>query len=278
MTTPVLKQSFIKKLAAFFKDAEFEEASVKKAGDEDDTMEAMKAHHAKLGDAIAAYGDGAGLAADHPLHALKALHKELGEKLAASVAKSTQEAEAEAARKAAEDAAAHADNEEDGGTVTKAEVQVEVNKALVDMQKKLDAAEARATEAENIAKAERDMRELEGEKMTLRKFRHVPLDVDKDAPVFLKMRKSDKEGYDLVMAKLNAAEAVAKKVAVLEQDLGSPLGGDGQSAWAEIEAEADKLVAKGEAGLTKEKAIDRVMKSRTDLVKRYEAEKSGQVA
>jgi hypothetical protein len=67
-------------------------------------------------------------------------------------------------------------------------------------------------------------------------------------------------------------------VAVLEQDLGSPLGGAGQSAWAEIEAEADKIVTKGAAGITREKAIDQVMKARPELVVKYKAEQAGHVS
>ena len=39
--------------------------------------------------------------------------------------------------------------------------------------------------------------------------------------------------------------------------------------------EADKLVAKGEEKLTREKAIDKVMKARPDLVTRYKAEQTG---
>ncbi len=225
----------------------------------------LKASADKLAAAMASYGDGAGLPADHPLHALKALHKEMTDVMCA--------AETEKAAKAEE--AAKAATEEGDDAVTKAAIQEEVNKGLESIKKQLEDANKRATDAEAIAKSERDAREVEVEKTTLRKFRHVTVNVDADAPMFAKMRQSDKATYDFMIGKLNAAEEVAKKANLLAKDLGSPLGGDGQTAWAEIEAEAAKIVAKGEKGMTKEKAIDMVMKNQPELVKRYNAEQAG---
>lgn len=271
----VNKKNFFQKLAALFKDAEagpLQDWASEEEGEPEhtgvDAVDPMKEACDKLGAAIAAYGDGAGLPADHPFHALKALHKELTDKLAAAgVAK---EAEAEAAKKAADA------KDAEGGRVVKS--LEPVTKAIVELQKKLEATEKRATDAEQIAKSERDLRELESEKTTLRKFRHITIDVEKDAPVFAKLRTSDKALYDLMIAKLNGAEAVARKSAAIEQEIGSPLGGTAATAWAEIEAEADKLVAKGEKNLTREKAIDRVMKARPELVARYKAEEAGLVS
>ena len=256
MTNP-----FMKKLFALFK-----EAGVPMAEEQPGAEHPLKAFSDKLKAAMAAYGDGAGLAADHPLHALKALEKEMDDVMCAATAK------AAADKEAAAKAATKVDEEDD---VTKAAIQTEVNKALEGVNKKLADAEARATASEAVAKAAREAQEVEVEKTTLRKFRHVTVDVDKDAPTFAKMRAADKATYDLMIAKLDAAEAVAKAANLLEQDLGSPLGGGGQTAWAEIEAEASKIVAKGAAGITIEKAIDRVMKDRPELVKRYKAEQSG---
>jgi hypothetical protein len=221
----------------------------------------------KLAAAIAAYGDGAGLAADHPLHALKALHKDMTDKLAARTAKAAADEEEKANKAAAAE----------GDDVTKAAIQEEVNKALSDVTKKLEAAEKRATDAETIAKSERELREVEAEKSTLRKFAHVTVDVEKDAPVLAKMRATDKPGYDFLISKMEAADAVAKKAALLMKDLGSPLAGDAQTAWAEIEAEAAKIVEKN-ANMTQEKAIAKVMELRPDLVTKYNAEKSGAVS
>lgn len=217
----------------------------------------------KLAAAMAAYGDGAGLATDHPLHALKALHKEMTEKLAARTAKAAADKEAAASAAAGEEE-----------PVDKAAIQTEVNKAIEPMQKALADATKRATDAEAIAKSEREQREVAEERAVLRKFRHVTVDVDKDAVTFAKLRAADKATYDFMMQKLDAAEAVAKAAAAMERDLGSPLGGGGDTAWAEIEVEAAKIVAK-DATWTIEKAIDKVMQDRPELVKRYKAEQAG---
>lgn len=250
--------NILKKLTAVLKEAGV--PMPEQAGDE----HALKAYCDKLGAAMAAYGDGAGLAADHPLHALKALHKEMNDVMASATAKAA--ADKEAAEKAADS---------EGDDVTKANIQTEVEKGLADIRKQLDAANERVAKAEAISKADREAREVEVEKTTLRKFRHVTVDVDKDAPMFAKMRAADQPAYDFMIAQLNAAEAVAKKAGELEKDLGSPLGGAGKTAWAEIEAEAAKIVAKGEKGLTIEKAIDQAMKNNPELVKRYKAEQAG---
>lgn len=250
-----MKNPFLKKLTDLFKEAGLDKASEAAPDDMQDACD-------KLAAAMAAYGDGAGLAADHPLHALKALHKEMSDKIGA---RATAKAEAEKA----------AEPKEEEDDVTKAAIQEEVSKGLADIRKQLDDANKRATAAEAISKADREAREVEVEKTTLRKFRHVTVDVDKDAAMFAKMRAADKPAYDFMIAKLDAAEAVAKKAGDLERDLGSPLGGAGQTAWAEIEAKAAEIVSKGAAGITQEKAIDQVMKAHPDLVRRYRAEQAG---
>lgn len=256
--------NILKKMQALLKEAGV--PMPEQAGDE----HPLKVFAAKLAQATAAYGDGAGLAADHPLHALKALEKEMNDVMASATAKA-------AADKEAADKLAAAPKEEDDD-VNKAAIATEVNKALEPMQKALAAAEKRAADAETIAKSEQGLREVEVEKTVLRKFSRVTVDVEKDAPVLADLRKNNKPAYDFMIAKLDAAEAVAKKAAVLEQDLGSPLGGAGQTAWAEIEAKAAELVTKDAKGLTIEKAIDRVMQQQPELVKRYKAEKAGAVS
>ncbi len=252
----------------------------------------MKAHALKLGEAIAAYGDTSKLSDNHPVHSLKALHSELTQKVAAheaamKEAEAHKQAEAEAeARKAAEaeaeaDADAGDDDDDDddddgdGPTVNKRQV-TQIQKQLVDLQKKADAAEKRAADAEKIAKGERELRELEGEKTVLRKFAHMRIDVEKEAGTFLKLRTSDKSLYDQMIAKLASSNEIVKKAEqVLAQDIGSDAHGGGASAWAVIEAEADKLVQKSDKPISREKAIDRVMKLRPDLVREYNAEKNG---
>lgn len=266
------KQTFMKKLLALFKDADAgpladwasrEECEPEQKEGEAESMDAFRGFAQKFGDALAGSVDGAGLVGQ-----FKALHKELCDKLVEA------DARKEAAVKAAEgEAEGEAEAEAEGeaeGRVRK--MQVAVNKQIVELQKKVDASEKRAVEAEKIAKSERDARDLDAEKVTLRKFRHVAVDVEKEAESFRKLRITDKSLYDSVMAKLNATEAVAEKNDVIARELGSPLGGGNSgTAWAEIEAEAEKLVAK-DAKMTKEKAVSKILETRHDLAKRYYAE------
>lgn len=288
---PAQTATLFKRFVAFLKDAEAEAgvpppaphagaqppaAHEPPAPPPDTSHEDLQGFTTKLAEAIAAYGDTSKLPENHPVHSLKALHKEACDKLAAhSAAKS---AEAEAARKAAE-AEAEADDDADAMPPDGAAPEMgEVTKSLVDLKKAVKDANARADAAEKIAKAERDLRELGDVKTTLRKFKHVPFDVEKEAAIFKKLQDSDKASYDAVIEKLNAAEAQAKLAKSLETDLGSPLHGiNPDGAWAQIEAEAEKIVAKGDKGMTKHKAIDLVMKKRPDLVTKHYAETTGSV-
>lgn len=269
--------------------AEQEEAEEEHAepGMTKEALAAMKAFHGKLGEAISAYGDGAGLPADHPVHALKALHKEMGDALVAheaacKEAEARKEAEADFGggsepprsgrgmpprRKEAEaEAEADAEAEAEGafplGPVTKRLVA----KHTAALQKRL-------TTVEKALADERDLR-LTGEaRATLAKFRGVSVDVEKDAALLKGLRETAPAMHARVLELLAGADAAVTKSDALMREIGSPQGGTAAgTAWAEIEAEAGKLVAKGEKGLTMAKAIDRVMKLRTDLVRRHEAE------
>lgn len=254
----------------------------------------MKAHHEEMGKALAAYGDTSGLPPAHPAHALKAAHKALGDAIVqhearlkdAEAAKAGAHKDAEAmghenAFKEAEaalstlgDGKGGIPNQEQLGSIHKA-LKTVVEKQRESFEKRIEAAEARAKAAESIAKSEADARAVEQEKTTLRKFRHVQVDIEKDAALFNELKKSNKPLYDAMVAKLDAAEAAAKAGRALEQELGSSheAGGGNGSAWAEIEAGAMKLVEK-DANLTKAKAIEKFMKTDEGkkLVKRYYAE------
>jgi hypothetical protein len=264
-------KTFFKRLADLFKEAEAGGLMplTHSAEPAADGLDQLKANHAALGEAIKAYGTHE-LPPEHPVHALKGIHERMGKDIAAKEA---------AAGCAPQVTKSDEDDPEDPMNADVAKRMEAVEKTMVDLRKRAEdaevkakTAEERATKAEEIAKAEKDARALETEKTALRKFRHVQIDVEKDAPVFKKLRETDQASYDAVMQKLTAAEAVAKTARVLEHEIGSSLeGGPGGSAWKEIEAEAEKLVSK-DTKLTKAKAIERVMETRTDLVKRYYAE------
>jgi hypothetical protein len=256
---------FIKKMQALFKEGEQQSFIPKEGpgpgtpGHEDAEMshiDALAQMHQGLAKAIEGFGDSATLPPEHPVHALKALHAAIGDHLAktADAGPSGDIAMRDAGL-----------NDEDVKKVNEI-----VEKRVVDFEKRAKDAEARATTAETIAKAERDTRELGEVIVDLKKFQNVAIDVTKEAPLFKKMRDTDPELYTSMIAKLTAANETVKLAKKLETDLGSGQPGDGGgNAWKEIEAEAEKLLTKGEVGLTKEKAINRVMETRHDLVKRY---------
>lgn len=230
-------------------------------------MSALKAFHEKLGSVIGTYGDGAGLPADHPLHALKALHKEMGDHLT----KCSKEAEAEAeAIKARKEAEAEAEADAALGPIRKSNAAI--SKAFVKLEKAVEAANARAEAAEKIAKSEREARAVEIQKAALRKYSGVPVNPDTDAAMLHTLAESHPEIAKRVTEILNGADEAIKKGRLFDE-VGSPRVGDAGSdtAWALIEAEAEKVIQKSSTKLTKEQAIDAVMKSRPDLVKQYRA-------
>jgi hypothetical protein len=75
-----------------------------------------------------------------------------------------------------------------------------------------------------------------------------------------------------VIATLRTSDAAVAKSAWFGQT-GSPMSGGGNTrdeAWAKIEAKADQLIEKSaDPHLTREQAIDAVMKRNPDLVHQY---------
>lgn len=219
-------------------------------------LDALRGHVQKLTDAIAAYGE-AELPAEHPVHSLKALHKEMSDYLkeAESACK-----EAEGESEAEGEAEAEAEGEMPEGHVTKSKV----NKREVELAKKLESVEkALGEQIEKAALAEQSAE--------LRKFRGVSVNPETDAPIFKSLKTVQPETYARVMEILKAADESVATSGVLTSTLGSPNAGApiNESAWAEIEKEAESLVQKSETKLTKAQAIDVVMKKRPDLVKRH---------
>jgi hypothetical protein len=216
----------------------------------------------KLGEALKSYGE-VELPPEHPAHALKALHKEMSDFLAAAPADDVPAepapAEGATAGKPAEEPAWKSEKEG-------------LAKREVDLAKKL-------ADTEAILKAERDEHALAGMVTVLKSLKGVSVNPEGDAPIFKRLSEVDKAAYSRMMEILNGAAAVSALAEKLGKDLGSPLPGDKQSAntaWMQIEAEADALVGKGETKVTKAQAIDIVMKKRPDLVKQHYAETSAQ--
>lgn len=220
--------------------------------DDTDNLDELDAVQTEMADALD------GLPADHKL---RAVHKSFADMVADKKKK-----------KKASKVEMRADgmSDEDVDKVNKM-----IAKRTDDIQKSLDAANVRVAEAESIAKSERATRELTEVKVELAKFDRLTLDIEKEAPLYKSVRESNKPAYDSMMATLTAANEVAKANGALETTIGSGVPSTGKSnAWAEIEAKAMAIVAKGDTKLTKAKAINLVMEDAAnfDLVKRYQAE------
>jgi hypothetical protein len=206
-------------------------------------------------------GDCSKLPAEHPVHALKALHKELGDQIA----------EKEAAMAPPVDDEPELDDNADPGLMKRDAI---AKAERLELTKRIEAAEKRATDAETIAKGELEKREVGELRVQLAKFRNLTIDVDKEVADFRAIQKADPKAFGLLITKLAAADAVAKKGDALMRELGSGAAGTGGDAWAEIEQLAKKVVEKSDKPMTIEKAIEKVMadKANFGLVQRYEAE------
>lgn len=259
-------KSLLKRFVAFLKEAMPPAAA---------PPDPMSGFIEKLGNAIKAYGDGAGLAADHPFHALKALHGDM-------VTHCDQMKQAAVPTEPDDDEGGDFFGDDDVAAGIAKSVDAAVTKATVDLRKSLDEANValtvankRAADQEAVAKAAQAASALDAQKTFLRKYKHVPVDIEKEASFFQSLADKDKAAYDGLIAKMDAAEAIAAKSGVLEAELGTSRGGgNAGTAWAEIEAEAAKLIEKDGRKISKAKAIDIVMKKRSDLVKRYYEEQA----
>jgi hypothetical protein len=245
-----MKKTFLSKLREFITGVEKEAGPLSEWAEQEESepehatgmTEKLAAYCAKLGEAISGYGDGE-FPPEHPVHSLKALFKEMGDTVSACN-KAAETAKAAAVAKAA------ADN-------------IEISKREVELEKKL-------VETEKALAVERDAAALAKVSTELRKFSHVSVNPDADAPIFKKLADTDKPAYDRVIELLSGANAAVEKGG-LTKEIGSSQPGDGKVAdvaWAAIEAEAATMVA-ADPKVTKAKAIDIVMKKRPDLVKQH---------
>lgn len=144
----------------------------------------------------------------------------------------------------------------------------------VEKAAKLIALEKKLVETEEVLKSEREATALAAEVAILKSIKLVSVNPEADAPIFKSLKETNEVAYNRVMELIKGADAIVATSTALTTDVGSPLPGDKQSgntAWAQIEAEADTL-RKEDPKITKAKAIDIVMKKRPDLVTAHNAE------
>jgi hypothetical protein len=147
----------------------------------------------------------------------------------------------------------------------------EVEKRLSAIEKQnVDLLKENADLKKSVA-TEIEKRESDEMTVVLKGFKHTSIDLVKDVPHFTKMRKNDPEGYARIMEIMKATDASAS---ALFSDIGTRRGVGEGSAYAQIEALADKVMEKGVDGMTKEQAIEKVLLDPKNkaLVKSYREE------
>lgn len=231
-------QELGKRFMALLKDAGVDD------GASDDPMETMKAQHSALGKAIDGMGDVSKLAADHPVHAMKAAYDAMakvidGHKPAAPAAEATPAADPEVAKRF-----------------------TAIEKQLKDEVEKREKAEAIVTKMAGD-------KALDDERAVLKSFKGVSVDIEKDAPMLVTLKKSDPAGYDRYIAILTAADATIAKSGMFVE-LGSGQTGSQADAATRLEKMARDRVTKSTDGGAKkisyEKAYTQVCDENPKLV------------
>jgi len=294
------QNTFLKRLtqaiAKAFPPAEKPGLDVAKANEE---LQTMQAHHAALGKVIdqhtaAVGGDASKLPADHPVHQLKALHAQLGKSIEENQAKIAAATPPEGGDELdpldgiAEDPDECDPEDGEGDDVNAAapamakriekRLRTTFEKQMVDLKKTADDAVKRAEAVEKAAAAERDIRDREGVRAELTKFRGVSVDLEKDVEPLLRLKKSDPEAYARTISILSGADAQVRESALFKHYGSGSDGGTGAgSAWAEIERLAEKIVEKRNGKeLTPQQKIAKVLENPANrkLVKRYYEEQA----
>lgn len=136
-------------------------------------------------------------------------------------------------------------------------------------------AEKDASDAAELAKAERDTRLTREFVAKAQTYTALPVNAEEFGPVLKsvseKLTKEEAEAIDTLLKAAN--EQVAKSELFKEQGAGGTAPKDGTAA-AEVTRKAEEL-RKSDSKLTLDKAMDRVMRDDRDLQERYLAEMRG---
>lgn len=216
--------------------------------DDNSHISALQNLHKDLSGKIKAFGAGPH-PADHPVHAMKAMHEGVGQMLKAAGAECPTD---------------------EPGMLNKG---VTVDKATTERFEKMEKAN------EDLRKQLRGEQEtrLDGEMHTLLKsFKATPFKLegaDSDVAKFRKMKETEPELFNRTMELMKAQDAIAAS-SKLFGNIGANGSGQPGDAWAQLEAKANELVEKSTTGLTYEAALDRVMmnKANAKLVVEYRAQ------
>ena len=150
------------------------------------------------------------------------------------------------------------------------------------VDKKFDEVEKRANEAiqkanervekaEQLLKAEIEKRETSEMTEVLKGFRFASFDYSVDVPKYIALKRNSPEVFESVMKTLKSQEAQLAD-AKAWSDIGVRKGTGEGSAWAQIEAAAERIIEKSKDGMSYEKAIEKAMLANPKLVKQHRQE------
>lgn len=141
-------------------------------------------------------------------------------------------------------------------------------RALVENAQK-DAQSARESEATAKAalRAIEDEKQLANFTQVAEKFDKLPINAAEFAPIFKNFANADKEGFEKLEALLTAANECVDKGALFKTS-GTTSNDEERSAWEQIQAKADALLA-AEPKMGKERALLKAMQENKDLYAQY---------
>ena len=155
------------------------------------------------------------------------------------------------------------------------EVREELSKAFTDIERddviskameKVAFLEARAAQAEMIAKSERDLRLL-GEYTEVAKSYNVPVDPQELGPVL--MRMADTMSYEDCSV---IHKALTSAGAALFDEIGYVGGADNVDVMSQIDAFIDEGISKSEGNVSKAAAMEQFFATNPDAYNQYRAE------
>lgn len=128
-------------------------------------------------------------------------------------------------------------------------------------------------EKQEIMKELKEAKEKEKEKEYIAKakeFDNLPIKAEEFGLVLKSIASNSEDDYKAVEELLKSVDEIAKTSGIFKELGSSSEGESGANAWSRIEKSADSLVK--EEGLTKEKAITKVLSDNPDLYQEYLSE------
>ena len=226
------------------------------------TLDDLKTFHRKLGECLAPYEDRE-LVPEHPVHGLRALHS----KVARQIAELDAEAEA--------DAEGEVDTEkefgswdDDKGTWEQHGGEGSGTYSHPTGSQYQNAAWRRGKPGHLVGAADPGNEALHPDTQKRLRVTHERV-LEAHARLI-----AERDGVPLAKARVMAADRDPQSTIML-MDTRDPSPDESptqRAAWREIEAEADALESKSNRPLSREQAIDRTMRARPDLVRKYYGE------